>query len=288
MAAEADLLVNISGHLRLPELMRAVPRAARTSTSIRASPRSGTPRAPTSALDGARHVTSPSARTSARPGCDIPTGGFDWLPCRRRSCSTTGPSPAARTRAASRRSAAGAARSGASSTTGARYGLKVHEFRKVIDLPQQVPLTFELALDIHPGDHKDRDGARGGRLAAGRPARRVRRAVRVPRLRPGLGRRVLGRAGHLRRDPQRVVQRPHGPLPRLGQARARPGHRLQPTTTRPPRAWSRSRTLEEAAARRGGSPPTTRRTRPRRARSPRSASTPTGSCPRFLEQAGVT
>jgi hypothetical protein len=39
---------------------------------------------------------------------------------------------------------------------GRSYGLKVHEFRKVIDLPRRVPLTFELALDIHPGDHRDR------------------------------------------------------------------------------------------------------------------------------------
>ncbi len=36
------------------------------------------------------------------------------------------------------------------------YGLKVHEFRKLLELPQRVSATFEIALDIHPADHKDR------------------------------------------------------------------------------------------------------------------------------------
>jgi hypothetical protein len=36
-----------------------------------------------------------------------------------------------------------------------RYGLKVHEFRKFIDLPQRVPFAFELALDIHRNEVTD-------------------------------------------------------------------------------------------------------------------------------------
>jgi hypothetical protein len=39
---------------------------------------------------------------------------------------------------------------------GHTYGLRVHEFRKFIDLPVRCPETqFELALDIHPNDAKD-------------------------------------------------------------------------------------------------------------------------------------
>jgi hypothetical protein len=42
-------------------------------------------------------------------------------------------------------------------TVGGRtYGLKVHEFRKVIDLPRRSPHQFEIALDIYPADEKDR------------------------------------------------------------------------------------------------------------------------------------
>jgi hypothetical protein len=43
----------------------------------------------------------------------------------------------------------------------------VHEFRKMIELPERVPdAKFEIALDIHPGDAKDRDAllANGWRL----------------------------------------------------------------------------------------------------------------------------
>ena len=33
--------------------------------------------------------------------------------------------------------------------------MKVHEFRKFVDLPRQVQQTFEIALNIHPADTKD-------------------------------------------------------------------------------------------------------------------------------------
>lgn len=35
------------------------------------------------------------------------------------------------------------------------FGLKVHEFRKFIELPGRLQQTFEIALDIHPADGKD-------------------------------------------------------------------------------------------------------------------------------------
>jgi len=38
---------------------------------------------------------------------------------------------------------------------GHTFGLKLHEFRKFIDLPAQSGATFELALDIHPADEGD-------------------------------------------------------------------------------------------------------------------------------------
>ena len=39
---------------------------------------------------------------------------------------------------------------------GKRFGLKVHEFRKFIELPERAKQTFEIALDIHPADEQDR------------------------------------------------------------------------------------------------------------------------------------
>jgi hypothetical protein len=40
---------------------------------------------------------------------------------------------------------------------GKTFGLKVHEFRKVLDLPAGTGLPFEIALAIHPGDAADRE-----------------------------------------------------------------------------------------------------------------------------------
>jgi hypothetical protein len=40
---------------------------------------------------------------------------------------------------------------------GTRYGLKVHEFRKFIELPARARGPFELALSIHPADGRDRE-----------------------------------------------------------------------------------------------------------------------------------
>jgi hypothetical protein len=38
---------------------------------------------------------------------------------------------------------------------GRRFGLKVHEFRKFIALPERVPARFEAALAIHPSEEVD-------------------------------------------------------------------------------------------------------------------------------------
>jgi hypothetical protein len=44
---------------------------------------------------------------------------------------------------------------------GKTYGLKVHEFRKFIDLPQSSGHLFEIALQIHPADRRDLDALLG-------------------------------------------------------------------------------------------------------------------------------
>lgn len=40
---------------------------------------------------------------------------------------------------------------------GRTFGLKVHEFRKYLDMPERTGLPFEIALAIHPGDVADRE-----------------------------------------------------------------------------------------------------------------------------------
>jgi hypothetical protein len=55
---------------------------------------------------------------------------------------------------------------------GKTYGLKVHEFRKFIELPQRSRRSFEIALQIHPADKKDLDAllAHGWRITDPRRA----------------------------------------------------------------------------------------------------------------------
>jgi hypothetical protein len=40
---------------------------------------------------------------------------------------------------------------------GKTYGLRVHEFRKVVSIPKSTDGAFEIALDIHPADNADRN-----------------------------------------------------------------------------------------------------------------------------------
>ncbi|MGH7556632.1 MAG: glycosyltransferase [Gemmatimonadota bacterium] len=49
---------------------------------------------------------------------------------------------------------------GAIEHEGRTYGLKVHEFRRFIDLPERVPQRLEIALDIHPADNTDLNALR--------------------------------------------------------------------------------------------------------------------------------
>jgi hypothetical protein len=45
---------------------------------------------------------------------------------------------------------------------GESYGLRVHQFRRFLELPRRVPAPFQLALDIDPADARDREALRAG------------------------------------------------------------------------------------------------------------------------------
>jgi hypothetical protein len=90
-----------------------------------------------------------------RPGCDLPTGGIDWLGVRPPVLLSAWPAestdePERLTTIASWRGAYGRVEH-----DGKRYGLKLDEFRKVIALPARVPQRLELALDIHDDEEDD-------------------------------------------------------------------------------------------------------------------------------------
>ena len=94
-------------------------------------------------------------------GCPIPTGGIPWKPTRQPVLVDLWPvvqSPDCRrfTTIASWRGPYGPL-----AHDGVAYGLKVHEFRAILDLPRRVPANFELALDIHESDARDREALLG-------------------------------------------------------------------------------------------------------------------------------
>ena len=90
------------------------------------------------------------------PDCGIPTCGLEWI---------TTPQPIVlsywpRAEGPSRRFTSVVSWRGAYGPIdyqGRTYGLRVHEFRKFFDLPRRTDLPFELALDIHRNDYRDRE-----------------------------------------------------------------------------------------------------------------------------------
>jgi len=156
LAADASLLVNISGHLTLPSFLDG---SASRKAYVDLDPGFTQFWHAAGALDGhlERHDAHFTVGQSVgRTGCPIPTNGLDWKPVRQpvvlESWPYTPSSAATRfTTVASWRGGYGPV-----SHEGVQYGLKVHEFRKMLPLPRLVSRRFEVALDIHPADAEDR------------------------------------------------------------------------------------------------------------------------------------
>jgi hypothetical protein len=165
VAAAADLLVNISGHLTLGLLKDGLRRKVYFDDDPgftqfwHAAGDAG------SRLEGHDFYFTVGANVGT-PGCPIPTGGVHWRPTRPLVVLDEWPAcrsePNRFTTVASWRGAYGPVE-----YQGQKFGLKVHEFRKFVELPRRAAQTFEIALDIHPADHADRDqlARNGWRLA---------------------------------------------------------------------------------------------------------------------------
>ena len=155
VAQEARLLVNVSGHLDLEPLMSRLRRKAYVDldpgfTQFWHSDGTGGAR-----LEG-HDVHFTVGENIGRPGCTIPTCGLDWKAVRPPAVLEEW--PVADAGEADRFTTIGAWRGafGPVEFEGHTYSLKVHEFRKVIELPRRSQQRFEIALDIHPGDERDR------------------------------------------------------------------------------------------------------------------------------------
>lgn len=157
LAGEAALLVNISGHLTVREVTEAV----RTRVFVDLDPGFTqiweTTGAGGSELDD-HDFWFTVGENIGTTGCRVPTNGRRWRPIRQPVVLDDWPvapppesDPFRFTTVASWRGPYGPVEH-----EGRTYGVKAHEFRRFFPLPGVAPGIFELALDIHPADVKDR------------------------------------------------------------------------------------------------------------------------------------
>ena len=153
-AAEAEALINISGHLTYAPVFERV----RRRVYVDIDP-GFTQFWHAAGNDGARlrghDCFFTIGENIGAPGCPIPTGDIHWRKTRPPIVLDRWPRvtvPFDRfTTIASWRGPFGTVEFG-----GQTFGLKVHEFRKFIALPARAAGPFELALNIHPADAQDR------------------------------------------------------------------------------------------------------------------------------------
>ncbi len=154
IAAAADALVNISGHLSIDALKQRF----RRRVYIDQDPgftqfwhQAGL------AVDRLKdhHFYFTVGENIGAPECTIPTCGIDWRPI---------PQPIildewrpARTATPTRFTTVASWRGpfGRVTHDGVQYGLKAHEFRKFASLPLSSPQAFEIALSVDPADGGD-------------------------------------------------------------------------------------------------------------------------------------
>jgi hypothetical protein len=153
---EAVALVNISGNVALPALLAAARRRVYVDidpgfTQIWAAQGS----------DAARLAGHDAYFTVGEnigsPGCSIPTLGIDWRSVPPPVVLDRWPVVAAEPSAAFTTVTTWRNPFGGLEHDGVTFAMKHHEWRRVIELPRRVSQDFEVALQVHPGDHADRE-----------------------------------------------------------------------------------------------------------------------------------
>jgi hypothetical protein len=153
LLAEADVLINVSGHVRLSQV-RPRPRQAVYVDVDPVYTQCWAAQGHDVGLAG-HDLFVTVGLALGRPTCDVPTLGRDWLAVPPPVCLAEWPAvppPAGLrfTTVATWRGGYGRLEHG-----GTLYGQKAHEWRKLVDLPQRSRHPFEIALDIDPSDAAD-------------------------------------------------------------------------------------------------------------------------------------
>lgn len=154
--ADGAAVVNLSGHLTVAPVLAA----ARSRIYVDTDPGftqlwHSHGQLGTALDDHDQHFTV--GEHVGTPACTLPTGGIRWRPVRQPVVLAHWPvcpppaDPDRFTTVSTWRPPFGSVEH-----DGRVYGLKVHEFRRVLALPSVAAQRFELALDIHPADDRDR------------------------------------------------------------------------------------------------------------------------------------
>ena len=164
---EAELLVNISGHLRRPDLLGLPRRRAFVDLDPGYTQVWQAAGQDVGLAGHDLHFTV--GANIGSPRCPLPTGDVRWRAIRQPVVLERWPMTAAPftrfTTVASWRGAYGPLEWG-----GRRYGVKAHEFRALAELPRRTGLPFEIALDIDPADADDAARLRAGGWRLADPA----------------------------------------------------------------------------------------------------------------------
>jgi hypothetical protein len=155
IAASAELLVNLSGHLSLPPLRDRIRRRAYIDVDPGFTQFWYAAGIAGARLEGHDYFFT-IGENIGNPACPIPTDRIPWRPIRQPVVLDDWPVSVEGSSDRFTSIASWRGPFGPVEHAGRTFGLKVHEFRKFIELPRRAPRHFEIALDIHPADDKDR------------------------------------------------------------------------------------------------------------------------------------
>jgi hypothetical protein len=158
-AADAALLVNLSGHLRWQPLRTLLRRTAYVDLDPGYTQVWNAAGHDLGVAEHDLHFTVGLNVGTRR--CPLPAGGVAWRPIRQPVVLDRWPVAPPRftgfTTVASWRGAYGPL-----DWAGRTFGPKAHEFRRVADVPRATGLPFAAVLDIHPADAADRTRLQAG------------------------------------------------------------------------------------------------------------------------------
>lgn len=155
-AAGAEVIVNVSGHLTIESVLRGPRARIYVDLDPGFTQAWHTDGAVPFSLRQHDHYVTVGLNVGS-PGCPIPDCGVDWIPILPPVVLERWPQQPP-VEAATRFTTVATWRSpyGPLEIGGRTMGLKHHQFRRLIELPERVSgASFEIALDIHPGDSAD-------------------------------------------------------------------------------------------------------------------------------------